>query len=160
MDTQSYAGCLRATAAHAKRTSSPEVRLAASLVSSLADKLADNRLAEIPGKENRPLLERVAEPGRLMWHGKNVRLSVHEFSMLVALWAACGVCVSYDALFATQVRRRKPPSEAALRSNVRSAVRKIRKKFREAHPGFANIEACAGVGYRWATDADADTAAE
>ena len=35
-------------------------------------------------------------------------------------------------------------------SNVRSLVKRIRKKFLAIDPGFSEIENLAGVGYRWA----------
>jgi two-component system response regulator ChvI len=33
--------------------------------------------------------------------------------------------------------------------NVRSSIKRIRNKFRECDPAFAEIENYAGFGYRW-----------
>ena len=38
------------------------------------------------------------------------------------------------------------------RTNVRSAIRRIRNKFRECDPVFVEIENYAGFGYCWGSD--------
>ncbi|HEY1430871.1 MAG TPA: DNA-binding response regulator, partial [Stellaceae bacterium] len=38
------------------------------------------------------------------------------------------------------------------RANVRTFIKRIRKKFRDVDPGFDHIENYAGFGYRWTAE--------
>jgi two-component system response regulator ChvI len=42
------------------------------------------------------------------------------------------------------------------RANVRSFIKRIRKKFREADPDFEGIDNYPGFGYRWSDAADGE----
>ena len=41
------------------------------------------------------------------------------------------------------------PGAEGYRSNARTFIKRIRKKFRDSDPGFDQIENYAGFGYRW-----------
>ncbi len=40
-------------------------------------------------------------------------------------------------------------AQRGYRANVRTFIKRIRKKFRDGDPGFDHIENYAGFGYRW-----------
>ncbi len=92
----------------------------------------------------------VLDPARHMctWKGRQVTLTVTEFLILLSLASRPGHVKSRDQLM-----------DAAYDDNVYvddrtidSHIKRLRKKFRDLDPEFANIETLYGVGYRYRED--------
>lgn len=88
---------------------------------------------------------------RARWDGVEVPLTVGEFGIVVRLASNAGSCVDkrtvYDCL------RYKGfvsgQGEKGFWVNVRSAIRRIRKKFRAVDSGFDDLETVQAFGYCW-----------
>ena len=91
------------------------------------------------------------ETARARWRGTEVPLTVTEFAIVHRLAAQAGRDVRYRALY-DAVRGDGFAAGAGTdgyRANVRSAVKRIRQKFRDLDETFDEIENHAGLGYRW-----------
>ncbi|MGE0253377.1 MAG: response regulator transcription factor [Alphaproteobacteria bacterium] len=91
------------------------------------------------------------ETARARWRGQEVALTVTEFAIVHRLAAQAGRDVRYRALY-DAVRGDGFAAGAGTdgyRANVRSAVKRIRQKFRDLDDTFDAIENHAGLGYRW-----------
>lgn len=96
---------------------------------------------------------------RALWRGVEAPLTVTEFRIVRLLAAEAGQQFSYreiyDVVHGEDFMAGDGPD--GHRTNVRSLIRKIRKRFRQLDPDFEAIENCAGYGYRWRAD-DGDDA--
>ena len=117
-----------------------------------------NAAAEITGAagaeeevmELGPLTLRLASH-RALWEGSELPLTVTEFRIvrLLAESGAAGASYRgiYDVVHGEGFTAGDGPD--GFRTNVRSLIRRIRRKFRAVEPGFAAIENLPGRGYRW-----------
>jgi two-component system response regulator ChvI len=116
-------------------------------------------IPEYPPQE-KPQLMRIGslelrfDTKRARWAGKAIELTLSEFRMLSQLVIKTGEDVSYRELY-DLVRRRgfvSGQGSDGYRTNVCTFIRRIRKKFREVHPTFDQIQNYAGFGYRWISE--------
>ena len=89
--------------------------------------------------------------GRLFWHGADVGLTLCEYKIISLLTSNIGHPVSYRAIYDTMHYQGfiAGCGEEGHRVNVRSTIKRIRKKFLKIDPGFDEIESHAGFGYAW-----------
>ena len=88
---------------------------------------------------------------RAFWRGQAVDLTLTEFRMVSQLAVKPGEDVSYRELYDLVHGKDFLAGSGAdgYRANVRTFIKRIRKKFRDVDPGFDQINNYAGFGYRW-----------
>jgi hypothetical protein len=88
---------------------------------------------------------------RARWDGVEVPLTAGEFGIVVLLASNAGSCVDnrtvYDCLRHKGFLSGR--GEKGFWVNVRSAIRRIRKKFRAVDSGFDDLETVHAFGYCW-----------
>jgi two-component system response regulator ChvI len=91
---------------------------------------------------------------RALWDGVEVPLTRTEFEVVLRLASAAGDDVSYRDLY--DVIKGEGfvagPGEDGYRANVRSMIKRIRRKFEEIDAHFAALGTYPGFGYRWRDD--------
>jgi len=92
---------------------------------------------------------------RAFWKSAQIDLTLTEFQIVEYLVARAGEDVRYRDLydFVHGEGFMAGNGEIGFRANVRAFIKRIRQKFRNVDPEFAQIENYPGFGYRW-TDAD------
>jgi DNA-binding response OmpR family regulator len=90
-------------------------------------------------------------PGRTEWRGQEVGLTVCEYNVVELLASNAGHWITYRAVYDRMhyVGFIAGVGEDGYRQNVRSTVRRIRRKFHRLDPGFAEILNQVGTGYCW-----------
>ena len=93
---------------------------------------------------------------RALWDGVDLRLTVGEYNVVELLALNAGNYVSYRAIYDVL---RSPGfmsghGAEGYRTNVRSALKRVRNKFRALDPDFNAVESYMAFGYRWRTDDD------
>ena len=88
---------------------------------------------------------------RARWAGQAIEFTLSEFRMLSQLATKPGEDISYRQLYDLVHGRGFVAGQGidGYRTNVRSFIKRIRKKFREVHPTFNQIQNYGGFGYRW-----------
>ena len=88
---------------------------------------------------------------RASWRHSDVRLTMTEYKMVALLASRKGEPQTYRALYdaAHYAGFIAGSDERGHHTNVRSLVKRIRKKFTAIDSGFAEIENVAHVGYLW-----------
>lgn len=88
---------------------------------------------------------------RAMWGGKVIDLTLTEFRILALLAEKAGQDVGYRDIYDLVHGRNFIAGHGAegYRANVRTFIKRIRKKFRDRDTSFDHIENYAGFGYRW-----------
>jgi two-component system response regulator ChvI len=88
---------------------------------------------------------------RAAWRGAAVDLTLTEFKILALLAEKAGQDVGYREIYDLVHGKDFIAGHGAegYRANVRTFIKRIRKKFREGDPDFDHIENYAGFGYRW-----------
>jgi two-component system response regulator ChvI len=110
-------------------------------------------------KANVAVEERVAcdklllkpETSRAFWNGLDVGLTLGEYKLVHLLVSNAGSFVTYRAAY-DRLRFEgfiAGSGNDGFRANVRSAVKRIRNKFRACDPTFDEIENYTGFGYCW-----------
>jgi two-component system response regulator ChvI len=110
-------------------------------------------------KANAALEERLAcdrlrlkpETSRALWNGVDVDLTLGEYNIVHLLASKAGSFVTYRAVY-DRLRYEgfiAGTGEDGFRANVRSAIKRIRNKFRACDPTFDKIENYTGFGYCW-----------
>lgn len=88
---------------------------------------------------------------RAWWDGVEVLLTAGEFDIVVLLASHAGCCVEnrtvYDSLHYKGFQ--SGHGEKGFWVNVRSAIRRVRKKFRAVDSSFDELETARAFGYRW-----------
>jgi two-component system, OmpR family, response regulator ChvI len=93
---------------------------------------------------------------RALWDGVELRLTVGEYNVVELLALNAGNFISYRAIY-DALRRPGFVSGRGVegyRANVRSALKRVRNKFRTLDPDFNAIESYKAFGYRWYTGGD------
>jgi two-component system, OmpR family, response regulator ChvI len=117
------------------------------------------KLAAAFARLNRPATDKeglicgklVLQDSRGFWNGTDLDLTIGEYRIIELLRSRPGRYVSYRAIYD---RLRHKDFVAGLgpngyRVNVRSAVKRIRNKFRAVDSKFREIECYRAFGYRW-----------
>jgi|SRR5712671_3859233 len=88
---------------------------------------------------------------RALWGGKDVDLTLTEYKIVALLAGMPGRFVNYREVYDCMhyVGFMAGGGDDGFRINVRSALKRIRNKFRALAPDFAEIENHPGIGYRW-----------
>ena len=99
------------------------------------------------------LLRRVS---RALWDGVDLRLTVGEYNVVELLALNAGSFIRHRAIYDAL---RSPGFVSGrgvegYRANVRSALKRVRNKFRALDPDFDAIESYIAFGYRWHTGGD------
>jgi two-component system response regulator ChvI len=91
---------------------------------------------------------------RALWGGHTVDLTLTEFKILTLLAEKAGRDVGYREIYDLVHGKDFVAGHGSegYRANVRTFIKRIRKKFRDVDPGFDHIENYAGFGYRWTAD--------
>ena len=88
---------------------------------------------------------------RALWRERDLGLTVTEYKILDQLVAHKGQPQTYRAIYDTARYEGfvAGSGEHGYNTNVRSLLKRIRRKFLAVDPGFSEIENLPGVGYRW-----------
>lgn len=88
---------------------------------------------------------------RAIWAGQTIDLTLTEFKILVLLVEQSGQDVGYRDIYDLVHGKDFVAGHGSegYRANVRTFIKRIRKKFRDVDPNFDYIENYAGFGYRW-----------
>jgi DNA-binding response OmpR family regulator len=88
---------------------------------------------------------------RVEWKGIDAGLTVAEFKVVKLLIDHIGEFVSYRSIYDVvhYVGFTAGTGEDGWKMNVRSLIKRLRKKFLQLDPGFEMIENYCGHGYRW-----------
>jgi two-component system, OmpR family, response regulator ChvI len=88
---------------------------------------------------------------RAYWDGVDVNLTVTEFNIVCLMVRKAGDYVTYRAIYdcVHHVGFIAGNGDDGYRANVRSAVKRIRNKFRAQDDQFSEIENYSAFGYRW-----------
>jgi two-component system response regulator ChvI len=94
------------------------------------------------------------DTNRALWAGRAVDLTLTEFNILTLLAEKSGQDIGYREIYDLVHGKDFIAGHGAegYRANVRTFIKRIRKKFRDVDPSFEHIENYAGFGYRWAAD--------
>ena len=93
---------------------------------------------------------------RAFWRGAQVDLTLSEFGIVRFLVTKLGGDVTYRQIY-DMVRGKDflaGYGAEGYRANVRSFIKRIRKKFRDVDPEFDRIDNYPGFGYRWRDEPD------
>jgi two-component system response regulator ChvI len=112
--------------------------------------LAKGEAAANLDEREQPLLERgrlTMDPARhkVLWDGKDVTLTVTEFMILEALAQRPGVVKTRNQLLDVAYQDDVYVDDRTIDSHIK----RIRRKFRAADPGYDAIETLYGVGYKF-----------
>lgn len=89
--------------------------------------------------------------GRAEWRGRDIGLTVVEQRIVALLVAQAGQPVSYRAIY-DQVHHAgfvAGDGERGFKLNVRTMIKRLRRKFQAIDPDFQAIRSIAGLGYAW-----------
>lgn len=91
------------------------------------------------------------DTSRAFWRGSMVGLTLTEFNVVRLLAERRGEDVSYREIYDLVHGRGfiAGSGDVGYRANVRALVKRVRQKFKEIDPDFAELENYPGFGYRW-----------
>jgi len=112
------------------------------------------------GRTDRPRSGRAMKCGKLLlrpdisrayWKGVDVGLTLGEYNIVHLLASNSGLYMTYRAIYDRLHYEGFIAGSGAdgYRANVRSALKRIRNRFRALDPTFDHIENYAGFGYCW-----------
>jgi two-component system, OmpR family, response regulator ChvI len=86
-----------------------------------------------------------------LWAGQAADLTLTEFRIVRLLAVKAGQDVGYREIYDLVHGKDFIAGNGSegCRANVRTFIKRIRKKFRDVDPGFDHIENYASFGYRW-----------
>lgn len=120
--------------------------------------------AEPPQIEQHGELALHRQTARTLWRQQDVGLTMTEYKIVALLASHKGEVLTYRAIYDTAHYEGfvAGSGEHGHNTNVRSLLKRIRKKFLAVDPGFAEIENRQGVGYCWreAADPEATTSSQ
>ena len=92
-----------------------------------------------------------SDTSRAYWNSNELELTLTEFNILVLLVNRAGADVAYREIYDLVHGKDFIAGYGAegYRANVRTFIKRIRKKFRDIDPDFDLIDNYAGFGYRW-----------
>src|SRR5580704_9581062 len=100
-------------------------------------------------------LELRFDTNRAVWRERETDLTLTEFKLVALLVLRAGEDVGYRELYDLVHGRNFVAGygDEGYRTNVRTFIKRIRKKFRDVDGEFDHIHNYAGFGYRWVADA-------
>jgi two-component system response regulator ChvI len=100
-------------------------------------------------------LELRFDTNRAIWSEREVDLTLTEFKLVALLVLRAGEDVGYRELYDIVHGKNFVAGygEEGYRTNVRTFIKRIRKKFRDVDGEFDHIHNYAGFGYRWVANA-------
>lgn len=103
-------------------------------------------------------LELRFDVNRACWRGQRVDLTLTEFRMVALLAMRAGEDASFRDLYDLVHGKDFVAGSGhdGFRGNVRTFIKRIRKKFRATDPGFDRIRSYTGFGYRWIDESERD----
>jgi two-component system response regulator ChvI len=114
---------------------------------------ASNRTNQLQSDESMICGKLVLRPdvSRAYWRDADLGLTLGEYKIVHLLASKAGNFVTYRAVYDRLRHEGFIAGEGAngYRANVRSAIKRIRNKFRDFDPTFDQIENFAGFGYCW-----------
>jgi two-component system response regulator ChvI len=109
-----------------------------------------------PGDQMRiGALELRFDTSRACWNDQPVDLTLTEFKIVALMAMRTGEDVSYREIYDLVHGKDfiAGYGTEGFRANVRTFIKRIRKKFRDVDPEFEHIDNYAGFGYRWTAGA-------
>ncbi len=99
-------------------------------------------------------LELNVASNRAIWKGQPVALTLREFKIVALVALKAGQDVTYRDIYDVVHGEGFVAGYGVegYRANVRTFIKRVRQKFREADEGFEQIENYPGFGYRWRID--------
>ena len=90
-------------------------------------------------------------PGRAVWCGQDVGLTYSEYTVINLLASNAGDLLGYRAIYDEMHYSGfiAGKGEDGYQANVRSHIKRIRKKFQGIDPGFDEVVNQVGLGYSW-----------
>src|SRR6201987_5519746 len=94
------------------------------------------------------------DTNRALWAERPVDLTLTEFKIVTLLVEKAGRDVGYREIYDLVHGKEFVAGQGSegYRANVRTFIKRIRKKFRDVDPGFDHIENYASFGYRWTAE--------
>jgi two-component system response regulator ChvI len=94
------------------------------------------------------------DTNRALWAGRTVDLTLTEFRIVTLLAEKAGHDVGYREIYDLVHGKDFIAGQGSegYRANVRTFIKRIRRKFRDVDTGFDQIENYAGFGYRWTAE--------
>jgi two-component system response regulator ChvI len=88
---------------------------------------------------------------RAYWDEVDLGLTMGEYNTVHLLASSLGCCVTYRSIYDRMTHEGfiAGNGDDGYRANVRSAIKRIRNKFRECDPAFVEIENYPAFGYCW-----------
>lgn len=107
--------------------------------------------AEAPALEHHGDLALLPVTERALWRQHDIGLTVTEYRIVALLVSRKGAFQTYRAIYdvAHYAGFAAGTGEHGFKTNVRSLLKRIRRKFLASDPDFAEIENEPGLGYRW-----------
>ncbi len=121
------------------------------LIAEGARTAVDRNQQQLPDVIRLGPLELRFDINRAHWSSQTVDLTLTEFRLVAQLALKPGEDVSYRELYDLVHGKDFVAGSGAegYRANVRTFIKRIRKKFRDVDPAFDQINNYAGFGYRW-----------
>ena len=109
--------------------------------------------ADLPSQEGLACGKLLLRPqtSRAFWNGVDVGLTLGEYNIVRLLASNVGRYLTYRAIYDRLHYEGfiAGTGDDGYRANVRTAIKRIRNKFRSCDPAFDEIENYAGFGYCW-----------
>jgi two-component system response regulator ChvI len=104
-----------------------------------------------PAVERHGELTLLPATARALWRERDVGLTMTEYKIVMLLVARQGQVQTYRGLYdaAHYEGFVAGSGERGHNTNVRSIMKRLRRKFLAVDPGFSEIETLTSVGYRW-----------
>jgi two-component system response regulator ChvI len=118
---------------------------------SVAERVKPKTQTELPFQERLACDKLLLENSRAYWNQVDVDLTLGEYNIVHLLASKAGSFVTYRSVY-DRLRYEgfiAGTGEDGFRANVRSAIKRIRNKFRACDPTFDKIENYTGFGYWW-----------
>jgi len=106
---------------------------------------------DLPVQERLTCGKLLLESSRAYWNQVDIDLTLGEYNIVHLLASKAGSFVTYRSVYDRLRHEGFIAGEGAegYRANVRSAIKRIRNKFRALDPAFDEIENYTGFGYCW-----------
>jgi two-component system response regulator ChvI len=118
---------------------------------SVAERVKPKPKTDLPVQERLACGKLLLESSRAYWNQVDVDLTLGEYNIVHLLASKAGSFVTYRSVY-DRLRYKgfiAGTGEDGFRANVRSAIKRIRNKFRACDPAFDEIENYTGFGYCW-----------